>query len=173
MNIGKEIGGNFTYKGRSRTSEDATTGGWAFSEFTEAEVMKVVKSMNVSKSSGLSYISSFVVKEVFSILTHQITFLFNLTIRTSIFPKAWKEALVSPKTGNAKQVQNYRPISLLPLPGKLLEKLIHAQISEHLENITHLTDSQHGFRKGHSTIHSVAQVTNYINTTRIIDFSIG
>ena len=166
VNIGKEIGGNFTYTNKEGESGDTTSDGWSFSEFNEIEVMKVVKSINVSKSSGLSNISSFVVKEAFSILIPQITFLFNLTIRTSIFPRAWKEALVIPipKTGNAKQVQNYRPISLLPLPGKLLEKLVHAQISEYLENISHLTENQHGFRKGHSTIHSVAQVTNYINT---------
>ena len=170
INIGREIGGEFSYKNKvgsegTEGSDGATADGWAFSELNEAEVMKVVKSINVSKSSGLNNISSFVVKEVFSILISQLTHLFNLTIRTSIFPKAWKEALVIPipKSGNAKHVQNYRPISLLPLPGKLLEKLIHSQISEHLENISHLTENQHGFRKGHSTIHSVAQVTDYIN----------
>ena len=60
-------------------------------------------------------------------------------------------------------VQNYRPISLLPLPGKILEKLIHHQLSDYLELGTLLTDKQHGFRSNHSTIHSVAQLSNYIS----------
>ena len=106
------------------------------------------------------------IKEAFSILITQVTHLFNLTIRTSVFPVAWKDALVVPipKSGNLSKVQNYRPISLLPIPGKLLEKLIHKQLTVHLGNISYVTENQHGFRKSHSTVHSVAQLENYINT---------
>ena len=69
-----------------------------------------------------------------------------------------------PKSGNLAKVQNYRPISLLPLPGKIMEKLIHHQLSTHLETESLLAEEQHGFRKNHSTVHSIAQLTNYINT---------
>ena len=139
---------------------------WSFAKFMSMEVFKVVKSINVSKSSGLTNISSLVVKEVFTILLEQVTHLFNLTITSAIFPASWKNALVVPipKNGNLTKVQNYRPISLLPLPGKLLEKLVHTQLSEHLDNIGYLSENQYGFRKNHSTIHSVAQLTKYINT---------
>ena len=41
---------------------------------------------------------------------------------------------------------------------------MHAQLSSHLENTKFLNDNQHGFRKHHSTVHSLAQLTNYINT---------
>ena len=90
----------------------------------------------------------------------------NLSLDTSSFPDAWKKALVVPipKAGNLSQVQNYRPISLLPLPGKVLEKLMHAQLSFHLESNHILAQEQHGFRKGHSTIHSIAQLTSYVNS---------
>ena len=53
---------------------------------------------------------------------------------------------------------------MLPLPGKLLEKLIHSQVSTHLDNVKFLSDNQHGFRKQHSTVHSIAQITNFVNT---------
>ena len=88
----------------------------------------------------------------------------NLSIKTSIFPTAWKQALVIPipKSGNLTHVQNYRPISLLPLPGKILEKVIHKQLEKYVETNSLLAESQHGFRKQHSTIHSVEQLTNYI-----------
>ena len=92
--------------------------------------------------------------------------MFNISVESSVFPSAWKDALVIPipKTGNLSQVKNYRPISLLPLPGKLLEKLVHNQISTFLETNNVLVNEQHGFRKEHSTIHSVAQLVKYIST---------
>ena len=119
----------------------------SFEEITKVGVLKAVQSINISKSSGLNDISSFVVKEVFSILLSQITHLLNLALHISIFPDAWKEALIIPipKSGDLAKVQNYRPISLLPLPGKLLEKLVHKQLSDHLEDIVFLTNNQHGF----------------------------
>ena len=172
INIGKNDGNNLPNTNTTKactpdSSESAPSENeWSFTNVHEAEVFKVIKTINVSKSSGIENMSSFVLKEALTILLTQITYLFNLTIKTSRFPKAWKEALVIPipKTGNLTKVENYRPISLLPLPGKLLEKLIHAQLSEHLETTEFLSENQHGFRKQHSTVHSVAQVTSYINT---------
>ena len=91
--------------------------------------------------------------------------MYNLSIQSSSFPKVWKNALVIPipKQGNLTKVQNYRPISLLPLPGKILEKLIHQQLTAHLDSESLLADEQHGFRKKHSTTHAVAQVTDYVS----------
>ena len=60
-------------------------------------------------------------------------------------------------------VQNYRPISLLPLPGKLLGKLVHSQVSEYLDSNLLFAETLHDFREGHPTIHSIAQLTNYIS----------
>ena len=139
---------------------------WEFSKVSEQEVFRVVKQINTSKSSGLDDISSFIVKESFLTLLTQITHMFNLSIYNGKFPDSWKKALVIPipKTGNLNLVKNYRPISLLPLPGKILEKLVHSQLSDRLEMEKMLSDNQHGFRKGHSTIHSVAQLINHINT---------
>ena len=134
-------------------------------EVNEGEVLKIVNDINVSKSSGIENISSFAVKEALRVLISEITFTFNLSIKTSKFPKAWKRATIIPipKTGNLTLVQNYRPISLLPLPGKILEKLIHHQLSTFLETDLLLDQNQHGFRKNHSTIHSIAQLTDYIS----------
>ena len=132
----------------------------------ELEVYKVIREINTSKSSGLNNISSFILKEAFGYLVAEVTFMYNLSLRTSQFPKAWKKALVIPipKTGDLTQVKNYRPISLLPLPGKVLEKLVHSQLSVYLEAEGLLAPEQHGFRKGHSTIHSAAQLTSFISS---------
>ena len=137
----------------------------ALDRLLENDVYKVVQGINISKSSGLENISSFIVKEAFKILITKVTYMYNLSISASKFPTVWKQALVVPipKVGNSTMVKNYRPISLLPLPGKILEKLIHQQLSNYLEGEALLTDKQHGFRKKHSTIHSVAQLSDYIS----------
>ena len=129
------------------------------------EVLRVVKSINVSKSSGLDNISSSVIKTAFELLKPEVTFMYNLCISSTQFPDSWKKALVVPipKAGNPTKVQNYRPISLLPLPGKIMEKLMHHQLTNHLENGEFLAEEQHGFRKAHSTVHAVAQLTTHIN----------
>ena len=57
---------------------------------------------------------------------------------------------------------NYRPISLLPVPGKILKKIVHKVISNHLEANDLLTKFQAGFRKGYSTTSSIVSLTNDI-----------
>ena len=168
INIGKvvEPGPSLPLVGAGiQESRVAPMAGWLPEEFTVKEVLKLVGGINISKSSGLTNISSYVLKILFTILAPQVTFMMNLSVKTAIFPEAWKDALVVPipKGGNLTEVKNYRPISLLPLPGKLLEKLLHKQLSEYIEDNSLLTDNQHGFRKGHSTIHSIAQLTGYVN----------
>ena len=135
-------------------------------KLTETEVFKLTKSINTSKSSGLDNISSTVIKVAFQALSPEVTFMYNLSIADAHFPEDWKKALVIPipKQGNLTKVQNYRPISLLPLPGKVLEKLIHQQLSLFFKENSLLADEQHGFRRNHSTIHAISQVTDYINT---------
>lgn len=56
------------------------------------------------------------------------------------------------KGGSPSEVGNYRPISLLPLPGKMLEKIIHKKLLYYLESNRLLTEYQGGFRPAHSTI---------------------
>ena len=148
----------------SPTLNVSTDDRWSPDEFVVREVLNIVKSINVSKSSGIQDLSSFVLKEAFTALAPQITHMMNLSVQSSIFPAAWKEALVIPipKAGNLTQVKNYRPISLLPLPGKIAEKLMHKQLVEFIEKNSLLTINQHGFRKQHSCIHSIAQLTSYV-----------
>ena len=140
-------------------------GAYQLHSVRELEVHKIIKSINITKSSGLDNINSMVIKETFAILLPEVTRMFNLSIQTTKFPDAWKKASVVPipKTGDLTNIKNYRPISLLPLPGKVLEKLIHQQLSHHLESNALLASEQHGFRNGHSTLHSAAQLTNFVS----------
>ena len=57
---------------------------------------------------------------------------------------------------------NYRPVSLLPLPGKLLEKIVHAKISEYLDENSILTGNQGGFRKNRSTTSTIVSFSDTV-----------
>ena len=128
------------------------------------EVHALSKEINISKSSAIDLLSSKILKDAFLVLTLQLVYLFNLSLSTGMFPSKWKVATVIPlfKGGVKTDVGNYRPISLLPLPGKILEKIVHKRISMFLENNNMLCDDQYGFRKERSTTHSIVNLTNSI-----------
>ena len=65
----------------------------------------------------------------------------------------WKLAKIFPtfKDGNSEHVKNYRPISVLPILLKILEKAVHQQLYNFLESNSLLYDRQFGFRKPRST----------------------
>ena len=128
------------------------------------QVRLLCKDIKICKSSGIDGVSSRVFKDAFRVLIPQLVFLFNLSFELGSFPDSWKSATIIPlyKGGDKTEVSNYRPVSLLPLPGKLIEKVAHAKISEFLEQHNVLTENQGGFRKGFSTSKSIAELTDKI-----------
>ena len=79
--------------------------------------------------------------------------LINLCLINGIFPELFKIAIVKPiyKAGDKTQLNNYRPISILPYISKILEKVIYRRLMTHLETNEILSPNQFGFRTGHST----------------------
>ena len=125
------------------------------------EVLDLCKNIDTSKSSGIEFLSSNVLKDAFMVTITQLVFIFNLSLSKAIFPNDWKKATIIPlfKGGNKKLVSNYRPVSLLPLPGKILEKIVHRGLTYHLENNDLLSIKQGGFRKDFSTVKSILNLT--------------
>ena len=90
--------------------------------------------------------------------------IFQKCIDTGIFPDSWKYANVQPvhKKNNRQIKSNYRPISLLPLCGKLLEKIVFDQVYSYLNTHNLLSKNQSGFRPGDSTIYQLISITSNI-----------
>ena len=84
----------------------------------------------------------------------------------AIFPKIWKQAHVVPihKKNCKNSKKNYRPISLLPIFGKIFEKLIFDSLYQHLETFGLLNPNQSGFRPEGSTINQLLSIVNSIFT---------
>ena len=129
-------------------------------------MIQLCKNININKSSCVENISSEIMRDAFLVIPDKMTELFNLSFTSSEIPKAWKIAKVTPlqKPGNKNDVGNLRPVSLLPLPSKLIEKIVHSRIYQHCEKNNILDARQGGFRPNHSTIHTTAMFINDIYT---------
>ena len=116
-------------------------------------VMNELKNLKRKKATGLDGLPSDILKDCAFHIAEPLCFILNLSITTSTVPSLWKKAKVIPvfKTGNADLPQNYRPISILPVLSKILEKSVHHQFMTYLENNRLLTEFQFGFRKNRST----------------------
>lgn len=92
------------------------------------------------------------------IMLPEFTYLLNLSLSTGSLPEEWKMATVVPipKVKNSHNVTDLRPISLLPLPGKILEHFVHTNLLTYLERHDLLTRKQFGFRPGLSTTDAIA-----------------
>ena len=87
-----------------------------------------------------------------------------MSIKFKQFPDDWKIATIVSlyKGGKKDEVSNYRPVSLLPVVGKILEKIIHIHINEYFEKNNILCSYQGGFRKNHSTLNTITNFTSDI-----------
>ena len=113
------------------------------------------------KSSGIGGLSSFLINDAFKAVSVELAHIINESIRTSIFPDAWARGEITPipKEGDPMEPGNWRPITILPLPGKLLEKAIHYQIISHLDERNYLSIIRHSFRKGKSRSTAIMDLT--------------
>ena len=128
-------------------------------EVTLPEMEKIVKNINISKSSAVPNISSGVLRDAFLVILPQLVYMYNLSFSTGCFPDVWKIANVIPlkKGGDPTDVNNLRPVSLLPLPGKLAERIMHTHMVTFIEERGLLNQNQGGFRKNNSTISTTAK----------------
>ena len=120
---------------------------------TEDEVFHLLSSVDPTKAAGPDRLSARMLKHTATSITSAITTLFNMSITSGKIPCEWKTAQVVPipKSQQKADPSNYRPISLLPILSKLLEKHIHACLLEHLEVHSPISEKQWGFLKGKST----------------------
>lgn len=118
------------------------------------EVERAIRSLKNGKCPGIDRIEAETVKGIFVDLGPIFVKLFNGCLNHGVFPSQWKIAnLITISKGEDKDeldAKSYRPICLLSVMGKVLEKLILGRITPFLYEETH-SDMQHGFRNGKST----------------------
>ena len=118
--------------------------------------------MNNKKSSGPDEISNQLLKLASPYIAGSLTYIFNLCIEQNVFTSEFQKAKVIPlaKTRDHKNLNDYRPISLLSILSKLLERRVHKHLVTYLETRDILHPLRSGFRRKHSCSTALARLTD-------------
>lgn len=136
--------------------------------FSMDELMQAVNTLSNGKSPGPDGIKNEILKIAVKELGRVFLTMYNKCWLNGLFPKDWKIAdlVLLVKPGKPlEQPSAYRPLCMLSTVGKLFEKLISGRIRTHLEGTGGLTENQHGFRRGHSTLNAMERIKQITYTT--------
>ena len=142
---------------------------------SEEEVVQHLLYLDPSKSPGPDNISGYILKQCSTVIAPSLCSLFNHSLKTGTLPSEWKSANVTPvhKKNKKEPASNYRPISLLPIISKVLERCVCNRVYDHVHEL--INKVQHGFLHGRScvtqlltTLHHVGQLLDNNVQTDII-----
>ena len=143
---------------------------FSFEAVNELMVYTLMNKLPNSKSVGLDKISTKILQIAAPAVAQPLTKIFKKSIALGQFPLEWKAARVIPifKKGQRTMLDNYRPISILPVVSKLIERILYNQLSNYLKKESILSEYQFGFRSRHSTTTTLIDCSNewYVNMDR-------
>jgi hypothetical protein len=128
------------------------------------EVGAIIMSLRTESAPGWDNIPTKFLKLLKNQVAPVISHLANLCFSTGMFPGPLKQSIVTPvyKSGERDDVNNYRPISVLPAISKIIEKLINNRLIAYLNKFNIISDFQFGFRRSRSTEDAILSLTNLI-----------
>ena len=120
---------------------------------SETQISSIVMKMKAKHSSGYDGVSNYLLKSLIHVIKLPLCVVFNKSLQTGVFPNLMKLAKLIPlhKGGERDVCDNYRPISLLPIISKILERHVHKHMVKFLDENHILYPHQFGFRERHST----------------------
>ena len=132
--------------------------------FTKDDIANIIKNLNSNKAHGFDMINICMLKICGDSILKPVELVFKSCIESGKFPIEWKKANVAPvhKKNNRQLIENYRPISLLPVCGKILERIIYNKMFEFFCENELISHSQSGFRPGDSCINQLLCITHDI-----------
>ncbi|KAL2085093.1 hypothetical protein ACEWY4_018413 [Coilia grayii] len=149
------------------TIYDATLS--SFTPLSESDVFKLITGSRPT-TCPLDPVPSNLLQAIAPTVAPSITSVMNASLSSGIVPAAFKQARVTPllkkTTLNPAQVENYRPVSLLPFLSKAIERAVSKQVVNFLTQNDLLDPKQSGFRSGHSTETALLSVTEALRVAR-------
>ena len=135
-------------------------------EINVNEINDIITGLNTKKAHGPDLISVNMVQLCGQHLCEPLKIIFHNILKTGIFPDQWKEANVTPvhKKNDKQIISHYRPISLLPIVAKVLERIIFKHLYKHLISNNLITKNQSGFRPGDSCTNQLLSLVQDIHT---------
>ena len=136
---------------------------WAFKPTSVIDLLKIIRSLMNKNSSGNDSLSNRMLKKEAYAFSALLKPLINESIALGIFPNGLKTANVLPifKKGDTTNMNNFRPIALLPVFSKVFEKVLNKQLTEVIES-GYIDENQFGFRAQHSTEDAVLKFVDKI-----------
>ena len=126
------------------------------------DIYKKITKLDIKKGPEPDNIPNKFIKHCHFSLARPLWLIFNRSLQTGCMPTQWKQSLVIPiyKSGNKKDINNYRPISIMNSFAMIFESLVTAQLTNALQ--IYIAPEQHGFTKGKSTQSNLMLYENYI-----------
>lgn len=137
---------------------------FGFSEITFNMTRDIINNLKNKNSCDMFGLNTKLIKTVKNLIIRPLTKLINLCFTENTFPSILKKAIICPifKKGDINHPENYRPISLLPVVSKIVEKCMALQITNFLEANGCFTACQFGFREGRNTEMCILDLVNHI-----------
>ena len=131
-------------------------------EISASNIVKIIKKLISGNSKGLDGIPNKALKDSAELIASSLSDLFNFSVGTKTYPDDFKVAKVTPifKSGDKDDVNNYKPISVIPTIARAFEKLIYNQLYQYFVNNKLLSNQQFGFRSLHSTAPALSKAIN-------------
>ena len=135
-----------------------------FTSIEETDTISIINNLKPKKSSGYDNISLILLKNSVNSLANPLTCIINQSLANGIFPDKLKIAKIIPifKKDDKHDINNYRPISLLPSISKVFEKIVYSQIFYYFTSNNLFHANQYGFRTGYSTELAVSEMIDRI-----------
>ena len=116
-------------------------------------IKNFLKKLKKTKATGVDELPAILLRDCADYIATPLHSIINQSLSTNTVPLTWKIAKIVPvyKSGDTSNVENYRPISVLPILSKMLEKAVHSQLIDFLENNNLLNSFQFGYRQNRST----------------------
>ena len=131
---------------------------------TEREIVKIIKDIDVNKSSCVDNISSRFCKEAMLSVPGKICHMITKSMVTGLIPVDWTKGIINvlPKDGDLLNPSNWRPITQTSLFAKVLEKVVHSRLLKYFLQNSIITNHQFGFLPGRSTQLAIFEIVKQI-----------
>lgn len=134
-------------------------------ECTSSEIINIISEFKNGKASD---IPTHVMKQCSQTISEHLARIYNNCMNEGVFPSQLKTGKITPiyKKEDEELLENYRPVSTLPVFGKIFEKIIYSRLYNFFLSRGIIFENQFGFRKNHSTSHALNFSVNHVEEKR-------
>jgi hypothetical protein len=136
-----------------------------YQKVSNTEIENIIDKLSSRKSPGFDGIRCKDLKIIKQSVSPILAKFVNICVSSGTYPELLKKSIIRPiyKQGSHSEYTNYRPIAILSVINKIVEKVIVSQISKYLEKNNIISDTQHGFRRMRSTATALSEFTDEVN----------